>query len=189
MKLLKSGGQERMRAEEWLYKELKKLGCEKMIFKQIQKYNGNFEDARDLFHESFSIMIEKFVEGNHQKEFKARNYLMGISRNLWMNKQQKEGRVDYTDDWGEIEESYSNCSETAFMEKERKTVVKKILRKLNEECREILRLWMLSYSMKEIAQKLSLSSDRIARKYKYRCHKKLINYLSAQPHLVKELIN
>ena len=62
-----------------------------------------------------------------------------------------------------------------------------ILLQVGERCKKILELWKLSYSMEEIAAEVGFSSAQMARKNKYRCHKRLIELLEKHPKL-KDLL-
>ena len=75
---------------------------------------------------------------------------------------------------------------TLFAE-EKKDMLRDILNLLDDSCRSILTLWKQSYSMQEIAEKLNLSSAQLAKKYKYRCIKKLMKVLENKPQLLKAL--
>ena len=64
-----------------------------------------------------------------------------------------------------------------YLNKEQRTVLKKVTSSLDKACRKVLKLWKLSYTMIEIAEKCGLSSDTYARKKKYRCMKKLMRQI------------
>ena len=61
------------------------------------------------------------------------------------------------------------------------------MNRLDDRCRRILSMWQLHYSMEEIAQELQLTNAALARKNRYRCHKKLMAKLKEHPQLLKML--
>ncbi|TVQ45983.1 MAG: sigma-70 family RNA polymerase sigma factor [Saprospirales bacterium] len=186
---IKSGGSLKDKATKKLYLYLKGSGCEKIIYSQINYRNTNVEDAQDLFHEAFIILMEKLEQGEHQEQFSIRNYLLGIAKNLWKNKLISKQREHITDDFSAFEDWESVSCEGDFLADEKKSLVNGILETIDEKCKKILLLWMNSYKMEEIATRLELSSEKIARKYRYRCHKKLMQQLKNQPALMQELSN
>ena len=187
IKNLERGGKEKHTATRTLYTYLKNIGCEKIISSLIKNDMGSPEDAKDLFHESFIILIEKLGRGEFKEEFSIKNYLVGISKYIWMNEKTRRSRYQMVEepvrekDWEVVD-----C-ERDYIDKEKKVVIQKVLEATGERCKKILSLWMFSYSMSEIAAKLSLSSERLARKYKYRCHKKLIKHLKKNPSIIHTL--
>ena len=184
---IKSGGSLKDKATRNLYLYLKRSGCEKLIYSQVRYRNANVEDAQDLFHEAFIILIEKMEQGEHQQQFNIKNYLIGIAKYLWNNKLKAQKKEYTTDDFSAFEDWGSVSCEGDFLAEEKKNLVREVLDIIDAKCKKILLLWMNSYKMEEIAAKLELSSDKIARKYRYRCHKKLMQQLEKQPALMQEL--
>lgn len=68
-------------------------------------------------------------------------------------------------------------NEQLLLTEERKRIIHQIISQMDPICRELLPLWMLSFSNKEIARKLGLSSEDLAKKYAYRCRKKFKEFL------------
>nr|MBS0037583.1 sigma-70 family RNA polymerase sigma factor [Saprospiraceae bacterium] len=189
IKKLQEGGTAKEEASRELYLYLKAEGCEKVIYNCIKSGIGNPEDAKDLFHEAFMVLIDKLKKGEHKDNFNISNYLIGIAKYIWLNEIQKKQRVLHTPDYSDFDQvSEVNC-EREYIEKEKRVLIQNLLSGLGDQCRKILSLWMSSFSMKEIAKRVPLSSERMAIKYKYRCHKKLLLHLKNRPELVQMLIN
>lgn len=188
--LIKSGGRPRQIAQRELYEYLVEKGVPQIIYSKLSDYGANFEDAEDLFHESLIVLLDKLKAGEHQEEFDTKNYLISIAKNIWRNQLRKM----------ETERKYENVilssneikaaepQESLLILNERSEILQSILQRLSEQCRSILGLWMQDFSMRDIADEMSLSSEKIARKYKYRCHKKLVAYLYKNPALTQQLI-
>jgi DNA-directed RNA polymerase specialized sigma subunit len=77
--------------------------------------------------------------------------------------------------------------ESLSVEDEQKAVLARVLKQLGDRCKKILELWKLSYSMQEIADRMGLSSAAMATKSKYKCHKRLLEYLEAHPQVMESL--
>ena len=70
--------------------------------------------------------------------------------------------------------------ETQLLSDEQKEILDELLSRLGERCKNVLKLWLNGYSMKEIASKLELTSDTMARKIKYKCKNDLMNMLDGK---------
>jgi RNA polymerase sigma factor (sigma-70 family) len=184
---IKIGGPQRLKAQEEIYRSLRDGGCEQIIFKSIEPYRATMQDAEDLFHEAFIILMNKLQNGEHQVEFSMKSFLVSIARNLWKNKSRMNKLEEENNRALANEPDVLYYCDDYLARKERKEIIAGIIGSLTEKCRTIIKLWMEDFSMREIAERMSLSSERMAIKYKYRCHKKLVSYLSGKPHLVKEL--
>ncbi|GEM_PF-2246448 len=187
--LLRNGGNDRYTAQEKIYKQLRDQGCVNIIYRSIEPYRGTLQDAEDLFQEAYLVLMKKLDKGEHQDEFNAKNYLVAIARNLWKNtSRSNKVAEDYQNEYANDTSVSLYCDEH-LERQERRKLVDSIISSLTDQCKEILRLWMEDFSMREIAARLDLSSERMAIKYKYRCHKRLVKYLAGRPNLVNELNN
>lgn len=64
--------------------------------------------------------------------------------------------------------------ESDLEQKQRQEIFNQILEKTGERCKTIMTLSFEGYSMKEIAEKMNLVSEGMARKIKYNCKKELV---------------
>ncbi|TVR83357.1 MAG: sigma-70 family RNA polymerase sigma factor [Saprospirales bacterium] len=188
---IKVGGSARQIAARELYEFMVERGVPQIIYSRLSVYGANFEDAEDMFHESLIVLLDKIKAGQHQDSFDTKNYLISIAKNIWRNRLKK---MDSERKYEQVILSSSEIKavepqESLLILNERSELLQTILNKLSEQCRSILALWMQDFSMRDIATKMSLSSEKIARKYKYRCHKKLVEYLYKNPALTQQLIN
>ncbi|MCB0668745.1 MAG: sigma-70 family RNA polymerase sigma factor [Saprospiraceae bacterium] len=150
----------------------------------VQK-GGSLNEALDIYHEGIIILDRNIRQGRYKPEASLQGYLYSICRFLWQN------------EWRKMQKNYSlenadggkdeHTPEMQLFDEERKQVLVKVLGLLDESCRKILKLWKLSYTMDEIARNLDLSSAGMAKKYKYRCMKKLMLVLDQQPNLLDAL--
>lgn len=166
------------------YEETKQL-----FIRFMQKNNGNTADAEDLFQEGMQHLILNIRSGVFQQKSALKTYLFRICRNLWLSRLRRKNK------WQDIQqvlktETVQNNTPQILLEKtERKLLLDKALSTLSGACREVLSLWTLGYSMKEIAQKANYKNENSAKKKKSICLKTLVQQVKSQPELVKELLN
>ena len=80
-------------------------------------------------------------------------------------------------------EQHTEDPEWILLEKEQEEELDSLLNALGDTCKKVLRLWQLSYSMKEIASELGYKSEGVARKKKRLCMKKLLEILDENPEI------
>jgi len=134
--------------------------------------------ADDLVQDSFIIMVDKIRVNGYTVNSLA-GYWIGISKMLFLNQLKKDKRIIYVND---VEECYGYedlTPESILFEKEEQYKLENAFAQLGPKCQEVLMLWLNQYSMAEIAQKLNLSSDAMARKVKFECFKKLKEYVKS----------
>ena len=157
--------------------------------KQVEKFvvqrGGSPNESLGIFHDGIIVLDRNIRQGKYKPEAGLQGYLYSICRFIWLNEwRKKQKKYNWT---GPPEEMDDYTPEIQFFDEERKTVLEKIINLLDESCRRILTLWKLSYTMDEIALNLGLSSSQMAKKYKYRCMKKLMLALDQKPNLLEAL--
>ncbi len=149
------------------------------VEKMIRYRRGRTEDTRDLVQDAYIILLRK-VRSENYEEGSIRNFWIGIAKGLFKNKQKKDYRVTFVGDPMKIDEEDLWTPELEMEQNQRMEFLEKLLSEVGDKCKMILKLAMRGYSMKEIAGKMELASEGMARKTKYQCKKKLVE-------LVKEL--
>lgn len=167
---------------QWMYKE---------IYPKVEKYvsgnSGCIDDCKDVFQESIIIFYKYIIENKYDRIVDLNAFLMGISRNVWINKVRKLNREVDADLLEHFEET-SNNPLIALIMSEKWNAYKAIFEKLGEKCRELL-----SYSsyerlnMKEIAEKMGFLNENVAKTQNYRCKQKLLEFISANEE-IKDLL-
>lgn len=183
---IKKGGTVRQTAIRWLYDD-KELQQRVVAF--VKNNRGNQEDGTDMFHEGIIVIDRNIREDKFRGEAPVKGYLYSICRFLWMNQMRKQERVNLVDPIQPAikEEADLVTPEVSFRSDECKNLLSHLLDQLGEQCRKVLEMWKLSYSMAEIAETLQLSNEANARKIKYRCHLAMMEYLEKNPGMVKQL--
>ena len=155
------------------------------VEKFVTQHGGSSTESLGIFHEGIIILDRNIRHGKYTPEANLQGYLYSICRYIWKNEWRKKQKKS---NWSfKADEIDDDTPEIQLFDQERKSLLKKVLGMLDESCRKILTLWKLSYTMDEIAQNLGLSSGQLAKKYKYRCLKKLMLTLDQKPNLLEAL--
>ncbi len=151
----------------------------------VIKHGGQQTDVLDVFHDGIVVLDRNIRTGKFRSESSIEGYLYSICRFLWNNQKRKLNKIVQEPTHDKIE---IITPEISLFATEKKSTLRKALELLDDSCRLIIKLWKLSYSMEEIAGQLSLSSARMAKKYRYRCMKKLMIALKSRPDILKLLM-
>jgi RNA polymerase sigma factor (sigma-70 family) len=183
---IRKGGTERQRAIQRIYSD--RQFCAQII-RFVQSNRGNEQDGEDVFHEGIIVLDRNIREDKFRGESSLKGYLYSICKFLWMNQMRKKSKISLTDDTLKMDRAANETIESGYFDEERKMLLTKVLESLGDRCKRILELWKLSYSMEEIAQELGFSSEAMARKNKYKCHKSLVELIKNNPALQTYLKN
>ena len=158
------------------------------IFGYIIKRGGQVEDAKDIYQDASIRFLRKVT---HESEFRiessVKNYLFGICKMRWLEVYRKRSREIPTDSPVGNETSSDMNVHRIVEINSRDQMLKQLVSELDGKCKDILTMWMHSYSMKEIPMSLDYSSELMARKAKYRCIKRLKAIIGSKPELEKML--
>jgi RNA polymerase sigma factor (sigma-70 family) len=126
----------------------------------------------DLMHDAFILMIQK-IQYEAVDIHSILSFWIGIGKNLFLNQLKKDEKMFLVRDSEEIYGLNELSPEIEYLNHEEEELMLSTFSKLGARCREILLLWVNQYSMVEIAEKMSISNDNMARKIKFDCFKKL----------------
>jgi len=178
VKAIQAGSASRETALKKLYQNQK---VRKLIFQFVEKQKGNEADAWDLYHDAL-IVLDRKIRNTEMEEIESvTKYLYGISRLLWQNKMRRAAKIQWTSEEYLLDGVNEKTPELLYEKQDQQFQIQQFLSCLDEKGGQIMQLWQASYSMKEIAEKLNLSNEGLARKYKYRSHKKLLKKVAEQP--------
>lgn len=157
------------RAFEYCYREFYAL-----IEKNVLANSGDARDAEDIFQDGLIVLYHQIKKDQLNLTCSLRTYLYSICRNLWLKKLRKSSRVvelsDALQQYVTIEESHLKTLEKT----EEKEVIAGFLDQLNEGCRKILLYFYFDkIRMAEIAERMGLSGEQVAKNKKAGCMKKL----------------
>lgn len=146
-----------------------------MIVYMVEKMDGSYNDAEDIFQEALIIIIKKIDSGELKLTAKFSTYLYAVCKNLWLY-QLNKNKVDDKLQLEDVEETY----EPDYDEKYDKALQQKqfwhYYEQLSDVCRKILRLYWLDLPVKKIAEDMG-NTEKYIRKRKYECKKKLVELI------------
>lgn len=126
-------------------------------------------EAEDIFQEALLIYVRKTEQADFVLTVEPYFYVKNTCKLLWYNqarKQQKQATFSLESDVVEQEDDW-------FRKEAKIRVVENTLQRLGEQCQELLQLFYgLGWSMVDIAQKIGLRNDKVAKVQKYRCLQK-----------------
>lgn len=155
-----------------LYKEFPKIKA------NILSSGGDVEIARQIFHDSLILLIEKVENPEFELTSRLSTFLYGINRFLWKNelrKRQKSVELEWTDTLivSADDIDYSLEKETKLQ------ALEQVLNQATEKCKAIFEMFYFRKgTMQYIADKLKFSSVNSAKTQKYKCMEKAIQLAS-----------
>lgn len=138
-------------------------------------------DAEDAVQEALIALDRHVREGGFAEGQSLKNYFVGICKGRVYVHQRSRQRIHTTSDMAGFQINTGQTPETAILETEQKNMVRRLLNLLDHKCRDLLKLYMLSFSMKEIKDELGIKSDEMTRKSAYDCRKKFASLLDENP--------
>jgi len=135
-------------------------------------------NAEDLFQEALIIFVRKKEDPNFVLTVEPFFYVKNTCKLLWFNQSRKERKYGFN----EISEDFHEDEQDPWFEKEMKLrTIELAMQKIGKQCQELLQLFYgLGWSMVEIAKKLDLRNDKVAKAQKYRCINKVKDQLELE---------
>lgn len=151
-----------------LYKEFPKIKT------NILSSGGDETSAREIFHDSLILLMEKVSDPKFELTSKLSTYLYGINRFLWKNelrRRYKNQELEWRDTIILSAEDLNYSEE----EEEKIRILDIVLTQVTEKCKKIFELFYFKKEkMTAIAEKLGFSSVNSAKTQKYKCMEKAI---------------
>ncbi|MEL7531674.1 MAG: sigma-70 family RNA polymerase sigma factor [Bacteroidota bacterium] len=148
----------------------------------VRSRGGEKEDAEDIFQDGIRVLILNIRQDKYSFSGRVEQYLVGICRNLWFGRfREKEKQALIRERQADSEDGWEVDPEQSLISEEQKAKLEALLGQLPEACREVLELWQMGYSMKEIAAQTGYKNEGVARKKKHQCMAKLMAFLAEKP--------
>ena len=152
---------------------------------RIKKYNKNIADAEDIVHDAFVVLENHIRNKKYKPTGKLEYFFYGICK--WSNisrlQRERKKKVVVPDD-GNLPEKVDGIDpEVKMIKQQWKDVVTGLLNMLQKTCRDILRLYMEGYSMKDIAEELDLENADKVRYKLFACKKRMRKLITDNPSL------
>jgi len=140
------------------------------VEKLILSKGGAKEDAKDVFQEALIIFYEKVSNTEFKLTSAIGTYLYSVSRFLWKDELiKRKGKTAV-----EVDFEFTSEEESEFqlaLEREAKfKQIESVLSQIGDKCLQLLKMFYYDgLKMKEIASKVGLKSEKIAKNQKYKC--------------------
>jgi RNA polymerase sigma factor (sigma-70 family) len=167
-----------------------------LVIRHVVRHGGSWQDGEDVFQDAIILFDRSIREDIFKGQSNLTTYFVGIAKWRWVSNKRKDAerwnlalgdKVCYsTNDHRpttnnlDIQSPISN-PEVRFIENERRQVIDEVLTLLGCRCKQLLRLYQLSYSMQEIADMMELSSAAMAKKNCCECRKKFKEFITKRP--------
>lgn len=138
-------------------------------FPQIEKLilskGGSKEDAKDVYQQALIILYKKVQKGDFTLTSSLNTYLYSISRFVWSDELKRRGKQQIVEVSQIPEELITSVEDNG-----RLVLAEKALKNLGKKCMAILKMFYIQeLRMKEIAEDLGYSSEKVAKNQKYKC--------------------
>lgn len=148
----------------------------------ILRNGGNQDDASDMFQDALVIFYGKLKTREFDVTKDIDGYIYVMARNLWINKVKRDQKIRPTEILPEKIDQDRDLLGT-LMTDEKHRAIQAMLNKVGERCAELLRLTILEdYSLKDVAFKLGLKNEGVAKTNNYRCKQKLTELIKSSKH-------
>ena len=127
-------------------------------------------DAEDIFQEALLIFTRKLKEPEFELTVEPFHYVKNTCKFLWYNQSRKEGKIQKT----EYNENFAEYENDWFQKEMKLRSIENAISKIGKQCQDLLKFFYgLGWNMVEIAKKLGLRNDKVAKAQKYRCINKV----------------
>lgn len=163
-----------------IQKELKALYKQWPDVRHFMKSMGcNAADAEDIFQEALLIYTRRLNDPTFELTVHPFHYVKNTCKFLWYNQARKEGKTQT----GEWKEEYVTEEDEWFQKEMKLRSIENALSKIGKQCQELLRLFYgMGWSMVDVAKKLGMRNDKVAKAQKYRCIHKVKEQLGSDLH-------
>ncbi len=181
--------------EEQLLKEGLRLGKSDVILEIYRQYHsrviywitqnsGTIAEAEDVFQDALTVVYQKMQQEGFEIQHQFYTYLFSICRNLWL-KRLRDDKMLRRNDGDEIENLVDVAEDVEELNL-KEQIFRRKFAQLGKTCQQILRLALKGKTPQQIADTLSLKSERHATNRKSYCKQQLASLVQNDP-LFKEL--
>jgi RNA polymerase sigma factor (sigma-70 family) len=146
---------------------------------------GCEQDAKDVFQEAIIIIYRKIKEDKLILSSSFKSYLYSVCRFIWIkqfttnkeNAEKMEGFLEY--------DGIPDISTDEYKEHEQYKLYQKHFKRLEKDCQVLLQLFLKKVHLKDIAQKLNITSEQYIKRKKYKCKEQLVRYIKSDPNYIE----
>ena len=144
----------------------------KTVIGYVLNNGGNTQDAEDTIQEGLAQLVVNLYENKYQGESSVENYAFGICKFKWNNRRRKVSRLQYLSDekWATFDHKADADQNHHPTEDEK--MIWLILEKMNQTCKNLLKLVYMGLSYKHIGEELNFAEQTVKNKISA-CRKKI----------------
>lgn len=178
----RTGGQAREKAWEFAFKDWRNS-----IYATITAKNGTREEAKEAIQEVAMAFERRIMHPDFVLQYRLSTYFISCVYRKWLRikKRDQLGLVELEDH--HLTKFVENI-EAEIAQTELAKLLDESLSRLGERCKSILRFFMQSFSMKEIAEKMGFDGgEQVARNEKRKCQERYETYLREHPGILQRI--
>lgn len=153
----------------------------------LRRNGSTMDKLDDLFTDGLVILERNIRTGKFAGKSSLKTYFLAICKNLLFTATRKTARIELHENPVADEPSQEGNPELRLISDEKRNLINKILERMGEPCKTILRMWSLSFSMPEIAEAAGLKDADNAKRRAYDCRKQMRTIVLANSNLVDAL--
>lgn len=154
-------------------------GLREAVYRHVLDHGGSRDDAQDMYQESLVLLDRNVREGRFEGRSALTTYFVAIAKWRWLTVRRQQGRFTTLNPAQYDDEVESVEQET--LRTEHRELLQAALAELGGRCKELLTLYQLEYSMREIADQMAYENADVAKKEAFRCRQRLRELLEKQP--------
>lgn len=135
----------------------------------LKQFGCNSTDAEDVFQEALVVYCRKKETPDFILTVEPFVYVRNSCKLLWYNQSRKNKNAPTIS----LENDVQQLDDEWFQKEMKIRTVETAIQQLGKQCRELLELFYgLGWNMVDIAKKIGLRNDKVAKAQKYRCLQK-----------------
>jgi RNA polymerase sigma factor (sigma-70 family) len=149
--------------------------CYPSVKHMILANSGTIYDAEDIFHDAFTLIIEKAKKKSLELSCSFKTYIYSVSFNMWQKQLMRKAReikiadnLELPDETDHEQKIYSDKLYNIFRHN---------FELLTSENQKILNMYLSKYSMKKITSEMGYANEQYAKVKKYLCKENLKKHI------------
>ncbi len=147
----------------------------------LLKTGAHITEVENAIQEAIIVLDNHIRNSKYEKKSNLKNFFIGICKGRLYSNKRGTRRIEWTDNPLKIDGIEMQEPETLMLEKEEKALIRNMLNMLDPKCREVLKLYQLSYPNKEIAEEVGLGNANNARQWVSICKRRLKELVIKNP--------
>jgi len=176
--------------DEQVLNQLYRQTRESFLSWGLKNYNCSSEEVIEVFQKAFTVLYFNVRDGKlTEMSSTMETYLIGVGKRLFLEHFRKRAKAGQSLD--EVPETAA--LDVTYLHQEtqnhRQKVTAQLLQQLGESCRQILNLFYFrKFSMEAIAEEMGYKNDKVAKKKKYECLKRLREMVEKKGYKMEDLL-